>query len=87
MIIQNVIQAVQDRIPHQALATRVGVDINRVANLTGFRVDVVYAGINLVAFSLGIIMETQHLLLRLSVRSGINILQQSIVCRQEEAIT
>ena len=88
MVIQNVVQTVQNGIFLQFHAILVGQHTDRVAHLARFRVIGVNTGIDAVLIRLaGIVVETQHLLLRTTVGDGVDIVLQGIVRRQEEAVT
>ena len=81
MRVENILQTVPDDIIVSHL-------INAVANLARLRVIVPDTGPDtLLLFHLrGIIVETHQLRLSLAIRTGINILQQGFIGRDEEAI-
>ena len=57
VVIQDVIKTIQDRIAVEALTTRVRNNTDRVTNRSCLGVNIMNAGINLVAFALRIIVE------------------------------
>ena len=75
MVVQDIIEAVENDVPVQTLISNIMVvDTNRITYCTIFRVNVMNTGIDFLILPFRVVVETQHLLLGLTVGRRVNIL-------------